>query len=62
MIGLEKVFDFLISLLSICEDFKVLSRFMQKWIPTTACSDRGLHRILSSYKELYKENKKIVYS
>ncbi len=28
---------------------RVLSRFMQKWIQPPACSDHGLHRILSSY-------------
>ncbi len=29
--------------------FKVLSRFMQNWTQPPACSDHGLHRILSSY-------------
>ncbi len=55
-IGLEKdinplqVFDFLILLLNICKkNFKVLSRYMQKWIQPSACFDHGLHRILSSY-------------
>ncbi len=44
-----QVFDFLISLLNIWKDFKVLSCFMQKWIQPPACSDQSLHRILSSY-------------
>ncbi len=35
--------------MNIWNDFKVLSRFMQKWIHPPACSDHGLHRILSSY-------------
>jgi len=43
------VFDFLISVLNIWNNFKVLSRFMQNWTQTPACSDHGLHRILSSY-------------
>ncbi len=42
-------FDFLISLLNVWKDFKVLSRFLQKWIQPPACLDHGLHRILSSY-------------
>ncbi len=43
------VFDFLISVLNIWNNFKVLSRFMQNWTQPPACSDHGLHRILSSY-------------
>ncbi len=43
------VFDFLVSLLNIWKDFKVLSRFMQKCIQHPARLDHGLHRILSSY-------------
>ncbi len=43
------VFDFLISVLNIWNNFKVLSRFMQKWTQPPACWDHGLHRILSSY-------------
>ncbi len=43
------VFDFLISLLTIWKDLKILSRFIQKWIQPPACSDYGLYRILSSY-------------
>ncbi len=43
------VFVFLISLLNIWKDFKVLSHFIQKWIQPPACSDYGLYRILSSY-------------
>jgi hypothetical protein len=39
------VFDFLISVLNIWNNFKVLSRFMQNWTQPPA----GLHRILSSY-------------
>jgi hypothetical protein len=35
--------------LNILKDFKVLSRFMQICIQPPACSDHGLHRILSSY-------------
>ncbi len=46
---LLQVFDFLISLLNIWTDFKVLSRFMQKGIQPPACSDHGLLRLLSSY-------------
>ncbi len=53
-IGLEKDincyrFLILISLLNIWKDLKILCRFMQKWIQPPACSDHGLHRILSSY-------------
>ncbi len=44
-----QVFDFLISLLNIWKDFKVLSLFMQKWIQPPACLDHGLHIILSFY-------------
>ena len=44
------VFDFLISLLNIWKDFKVLSCFMQKCIQPPACSDHCLQRILSSYR------------
>ncbi len=43
------VFDFLISVLNIWNNFKVLSRFMQNWIQSPACSVHGLHRMLSSY-------------
>ncbi len=43
------VFDFLISVLNIWNNFKVLSRFMQNWTHLPACSDHGLHRIMSSY-------------
>ncbi len=42
-------FDFLISVLNIWNNFKVLSRFMQNWTQPPARSDQGLHRILSSY-------------
>ncbi len=35
--------------MNILQDFKVLSRSMQKWIQTPACSAHGLHRILSFY-------------
>ncbi len=48
-----RFFDFLISLLNIWKDFKALSRFMQKIIQPPACSDYGLHRILSSYWVAY---------
>ncbi len=43
------VFWFFISFLNIWKDFKVLSRFMQKWIQPPARLDHSLHRILSSY-------------
>ncbi len=43
------VFDFLISVLNIWNNFKVLSRFMQNWTQPPACSVHGLHRMLSSY-------------
>ncbi len=43
------VFDFFISVLNIWNNFKVLSRFMQNRTQPPACSDHGLHRILSSY-------------
>ncbi len=43
------VFDFFISVLNIWNNFKVLSRFMQNWTQPLACSNHGLHRILSSY-------------
>ncbi len=39
---------FFISVLNIWNDFKVLSRFIQKWIQTPASSDYGLYWILSS--------------
>jgi hypothetical protein len=42
-------FDFLISVLNICNNFKVLSCFMQNWNQPPACFDHRLHRILSSY-------------
>jgi hypothetical protein len=40
---------FLFFIWNIWKDFKVLSRFMQKWIQPPACSDHGLHRIQSYY-------------
>ncbi len=43
------VFDFLISVLNIRKDFKVLSHFIKIWIQPSACLDHGLYRILSSY-------------
>ncbi len=43
------VFDFLTLIFNIWEEFKVLSRFMQKWIQPPACSVHRLHRVLSSY-------------
>ncbi len=43
------VFNFLFLILNILQEFKVLSRSMQKWIQPPACSVHGLHRILSSY-------------
>jgi hypothetical protein len=43
------VFDFLISVLNIWNNFKVLSRFLQNWTQSPACSVHGLHRMLSSY-------------
>ncbi len=43
------VFNFLFLILNIWKDFKLLSRFMQKWLQPTACSDHGLHWILSCY-------------
>ncbi len=43
------VFDFLISVLNIWNNFKVLSRFMQNWTQSPACSVQGLHRMLSFY-------------
>ena len=43
------VFNFLFLILNILQDFKVLSRSMQKWIQPPAVSVQGLHRILSSY-------------
>ncbi len=42
-------FKYFILILNIWEDFKVLSRFMQKWVQPSACLDHNLHRILSSY-------------
>ncbi len=42
-------FDFLILILDIWEEFKVLSRFIQKLIQSPAFLDHGLFRILSSY-------------
>jgi hypothetical protein len=54
-IGLEKdikhyrFLNFLISVLNVWKDLKVLSRFIQKWIQPPACWDHGLYRILSSY-------------
>ncbi len=44
-----KVSDFIISVLNIWKDFKVLSRFIQKWIQPPACWDHSLHRIISPY-------------
>ncbi len=46
---------FKISLLKIWKDFKVLSRFMQKWIQPPACSNHSLHRILSAGTLLFDE-------
>ncbi len=43
------VFDFSISELNIWNNLKVLSCFMQNWTQPPACSDHGLHSILSSY-------------
>ncbi len=43
------VFDFLVSVMNIWNNFKVLSRFMQNWTQSPACSVHGLHRMLSSY-------------
>ncbi len=43
------VFNFLFLILNIWQEFKVLSHFMKKLIQHLACSDHGLHRILSSY-------------
>ena len=43
------VIYFFISVLNIWKDFKVLSRFMQKWLQPPACSEHVLHRILSCY-------------
>ncbi len=43
------VFDFLISVLNIWNNSKVLSRFMQNWAQSPACSVQGLHRMLYSY-------------
>ncbi len=43
------VFDFLISILNIWNNFKVLSRFMQNLTQPPACSDHRLHSILSSH-------------
>ncbi len=43
------VLNFLFLILNIWKDFKVMSHFMQKLIQAPACSDHGLHRILSSY-------------
>jgi hypothetical protein len=43
------IFDFLTSHLNIWKDFKILSRFIQKWIQPPACTDHGLYRNLSSY-------------
>jgi hypothetical protein len=42
------VFDFLISVLNISNNFKVLSRFMQNSTQSPACSVHGLYRMLSS--------------
>ncbi len=46
---LKEHLNFLFLILNIWKDFKILSRFMQKWIQPPACSDHGLHRTLSSY-------------
>jgi hypothetical protein len=40
---------FLILILNIWEEFKVLSRIIQKWFQPPACWDHGLFRILSYY-------------
>jgi len=45
----QYVLDFLNFTLEFWKDLKVLSCFMQKLIQPPACSDHGLHRILSSY-------------
>ncbi len=59
------VFDFLISLSNIWKEFKVVSRFIQKWIQPPACSDHGLYRILSSYRlahfYLMKKSAKVLH-
>ncbi len=52
-INLYRFFNFLISFLNIWKDFNVLSCLMKKWIQPPACSDHGLHRILSSYFGLH---------
>ncbi len=36
-------FRFLFLIFNIWKEFRVLSRFMQKWIQTPACLDHGLH-------------------
>jgi hypothetical protein len=38
-----RFFYFLFLILNIWEEFKVLSRFMQKWIQPPTCLDHGLH-------------------
>jgi hypothetical protein len=43
------VFDFLISLLNIWKDLKVLSHLIQKLTQPPACSDHGFYKILFSY-------------
>jgi hypothetical protein len=42
------VYDFLMSDFNIWKDFKVLSRFIQKWNQPPSCSDHCSYRILSS--------------
>ncbi len=55
------VLNILFLILNIWKDFKVLSRFMQKWLQPPACSDHGLHRILSCYwlAHLMKKSAKV---
>jgi hypothetical protein len=50
-IGLEKDVNRYMFLIFLFHSwiFEKTSKFMQKWIQPPACSDHGLHRILSSY-------------
>ncbi len=43
------VLNFLFLILNIWKDYQVLNHFMLKWLQPSACSDHGLHRILSCY-------------
>ncbi len=43
-------FDFIISVLNIWKDLKVLTHFIQKLIQPPASSEQGLYRILSSWR------------